>query len=397
MLFYLLHLLLGYYTVSATGNFPERFLNLCNKNELVLWNLRLTKEALTFRTGLRSMKKMRELAEKTGIQLENVEMHGLPAFFCVYRKRYALIWGVLLFFGLMWYLSSFIWAVEMVPIEGVDSQAIITKLEELGLSEGVKKSSLDLDDLYQEMLLDVPEISWIAVNIKGTRAEVEVRRRVPKPEIASEDPCNVVAREDGQIVYMEVYEGKTMVETRAAVQKGELLVSGVLDSKTQGMRLVPARAKIMAKTYRTLTADCPLLMEKERYTGETTERHYLKILGFRLNFYLNGRTEYQEYDTVITRQQFQIGDLYLPIFWVTESDRELERFQVQLTEEQAQKVCTDRVEELKKELEGIEITDEQPQFSLENGVVTLRDELECEEDIAETEKILVDSFGNIIQ
>ena len=128
MLFYLLHLLLGYYTVSATGNFPERFLNLCNKNELVLWNLRLTKEALTFRTGLRSMKKMRELAEKTGIQLENVEMHGLPAFFCVYRKRYALIWGVLLFFGLMWYLSSFIWAVEMVPIEGVDSQAIITKL-----------------------------------------------------------------------------------------------------------------------------------------------------------------------------------------------------------------------------------------------------------------------------
>lgn len=54
------------------------------------------------------------------------------------------------------------------------------------------------------MLLEIPELSWVAVNVSGCRANVEVRERrtAPKP-LDRKIPCNLVARRDGLVLRVQ--------------------------------------------------------------------------------------------------------------------------------------------------------------------------------------------------
>ena len=54
--------------------------------------------------------------------------------------------------------------------------------------------------ISNDMLLKIPELSWIAVNISGSHADILVRERIPKPLIVDENaPTMVYAVKSGII------------------------------------------------------------------------------------------------------------------------------------------------------------------------------------------------------
>ena len=57
--------------------------------------------------------------------------------------------------------------------------------------------SVDSFELRNYILLEIPELSYIAVNVNGCRAYVQVRERTPAPELVSRRaPGNTVAAKD---------------------------------------------------------------------------------------------------------------------------------------------------------------------------------------------------------
>ena len=61
------------------------------------------------------------------------------------------------------------------------------------------------------MMMELEDLGWIAVNLRGTTADVHVQERVLPPALLDRaSPCNVVAAQAGQILSMKVYVGQTM-------------------------------------------------------------------------------------------------------------------------------------------------------------------------------------------
>ena len=137
------------------------------------------------------------------------------------------------------------------------------------------------------MLAANSEIAWAAVNLRGTRAVVEIReveRAAPVPD--EDTPYNVIAAEDGIVRRMELYRGAGEVQEGDLVFKGDMLASGVVETKA-GLRLVHARGKVIAEVERNIRVEIPLEREVKRATGRVFREKSLKILGFTINFFRN--------------------------------------------------------------------------------------------------------------
>lgn len=74
---------------------------------------------------------------------------------------------------------------------------------------------LDRQQLAQETLREMEELSWVGINLHGTRLEVIVREAVASPErIDEEGYFDIVAEADGIVTHIEPEQGV------AAVQEG---------------------------------------------------------------------------------------------------------------------------------------------------------------------------------
>lgn len=143
--------------------------------------------------------------------------------------------------------------------ERVDSQVLLQALEELGVRRGVLKSGLDAREIQLEVQLKVDDLSWAALNIRGTTATLLVRERtVPPQKIDTKVPANVVAARDGQIVSMAVTDGRAAVRKGDAVREGEILVSGVFEDRWGLNHLLRANAKVIARVPESLAVEVPL-------------------------------------------------------------------------------------------------------------------------------------------
>ena len=118
------------------------------------------------------------------------------------------------------------------------------------------------------MLLDIPELSWIAVNVSGCRATVQVRERVEPPELVDEGSPPTWWPAGRGWSWRSGPGRREVVLPGTAVEEGQLLISGVEDLETVGARVMAGMGSVEARTWYSLTARMPLTGLEKRYTGE---------------------------------------------------------------------------------------------------------------------------------
>ena len=176
----------GQLRVRAESAFPERVLNLCGARDLSFWDLEWeSPTAFTCRLSRKDWHTLRRAAKNLDCTLTVVRREGAPYFLSRFRHRTALMTG-LVACGLGLFLGSFfIWDFAVEGNETVPTEQILRALEKNGVGLGSFGLGLDGEDIRNHVLLDIPELSWIAVNVSGCRANVQVRERRPVPELVS--------------------------------------------------------------------------------------------------------------------------------------------------------------------------------------------------------------------
>lgn len=320
----LMNLLRGTVEVTVTGPFPERLLNLCAQQGIIFWGLcwqdTHTVRVTTRRGGLHQLE---ELGQRVGCEVTIERGRGLPFLLGRFRRRYAFLVGLALSVLAVSLLSQVVLTVEVEGNQSVPTAQILSELRRLGLRPGVYGPGLDRTKLAQQGLLRLDGLSWMAVNLYGTRAEVLVREVVQPPALQPSTGCaDLIAGTDGIIAEMQVLEGEGKVAVGDTVVAGDLLIAGNVELKPPQYSDAPsqwlqvrAQGNVWARTWRTLTAEIPLSVPVKSYTGQEKDLWSLTILGRRVDFFRNGSISWDRYDKINTVRQCVLpGEIPLPVY-----------------------------------------------------------------------------------
>lgn len=324
----IINFLRGSVAFTVTGAFPERFLNLCAQNGVGFWDLAwLDEHTLRLRVSREHATALRRLAEKVQCDTRADRGLGVPFFLAKFKKRYALLLGLAISIAAVCVLSQFVLTIEVTGNEAVSTAEILSQLRRCGLKVGSYGPDIDGKAVSHQALLDLPQLSFMAVNLHGIRAEVIVREKLPAPAVVDRTtPSNVVASATGIIASIEPQEGRALFRPGQTVLKGEVIISGIMDIKEPawstidlGVRVVHAMGDVHARTWRTLTAVIPLETQVKRYTGEVKTRLALTFLDQRVNFYGNAFISMDRYDKIATTHSLTLpGGQVMPLSLVTE-------------------------------------------------------------------------------
>ncbi|MCM1363818.1 MAG: sporulation protein YqfD [Faecalibacterium sp.] len=311
--------LFGYVTFCASGGFGERFINLCATQGIYIRNIEVNENSIIADTKIKNYKKLRHIAKKSGMKIKAVHKYGMPFFINRHKNRIGLVIGAAFFVIFMSTMSLFIWNIETTGGEKISSDEILQTVYDLGLKRGALSSDIDESEVVRLAMMKLSgKLSWMAVNIKGCRAVVEVRDYEPKPEDETyTEPSNIVADFDGLILSMDIYNGKKANYEGNGVEKGDLLISGIIENRDTSSQFLEARGEILAlhnDTYQTKTAAKAEIKQYQKInTVKVLNFFFLKIpLGF-----FSGEDNYDEYTS---EKYLNYGSFELP-FGITAKTR----------------------------------------------------------------------------
>lgn len=315
----------GYKVICITGKFPERFLNVCANKGIFLSDVTyLSASSVRVTISTKAAKELEAICEKTSVSAELQEEGGLPVLRRKYKKRKWLIAGPLMFAISLCVLNLFVWEIEITGCEKVLPRQIEENLAELGVKAGVPRFTIDQQRIKNEMLIRMPELSWIWVNKSGSRLIVNVRESVPRPEIFDKnDYCNIIAAKDGIIDSVIVREGTFMFNVGDTVLKNDILVSGLMLSE-RGIepRYIQADAEIYARVWYEKTEKFPLYEKKITETGNTSKKRTIKLFGLEFTPFWYKSPEFSEYTTETKTSELSLFGKFLGVKVTTEKYKE---------------------------------------------------------------------------
>lgn len=348
----LVNLLRGSIRLTVTGDFPERFLNLCAQRGVSFWGTEWPdSHTLRLSVAWKDRSGLEELAERTGCTVQEGRKRGVPPFLRRFRKRYALLAGLMLAMLAVCLLGRVVMVVEVEGNENVPTAVILTELRRLGLRPGVYGSSLNVKEISNEALMRLDGLSWLAVNLHGIRAEVLVRERTPKPELLDESIIgDIVAEAPALVTRIQVWSGDGAVEVGDTVLPGEPLIYGSVrmdPPEYSGLEpeWMPIRAMglVEGRTWRTLTAEIPLTAAVKVLTGDEKTGWSVTILGQRVNFYQNSGITFTRYDKISRTWNLPLPGGALPVTLRRETWREWGAEAVALDQQAAQTMLEERL------------------------------------------------------
>lgn len=298
--------------------------------------LRGGEKGLTFHLVRSDCKKVEKFFSEHRIEYEILRESGLYFLAEKYRKRYGILIGAFLFAAIIILSEQFIWTVNISGNGSIPEKVVEERLRELGCGVGTYIKGIDFTALHNEYLLRFDDTAWIAVNMHGTVANVEmIERKSPEKAADESVPYNLVAREDGIIEYMEILRGQPVARENELVRRGELLASGIEETKF-GFRLVHARGKVLATVKRNIKIEVPLNEMQLAETGRVYTEKYLSIFGLSAKIFESPGNIPEEYDKIeVDRKISILGVAELPIRIFERQYRELCPVEVSYTPEEA--------------------------------------------------------------
>ncbi len=296
----------GYVTVSVSGTFCERFLNVCAAKNILLWDVtRISETSLHCRMTIKAFHALPEITHRTGVKVSLVSRHGLPFFFQTYRKRKLLLIGVLVFVLFTIISNLFVWEIEIRGNEAVKTSDILQMLENHGVKKGVLRHRVNQKFIKNRALIEMPSLAWLWIDKKGSKLIVEVRERIPVPEIF--DPhyyCNIVAAKDGIIESMTIKNGFPTVAVGDTVLKDTVLVTGKLTYEDKPeITYTQANASVVARVWYEKTEQFSRLSVTKTETGNSVSQWTLQLFGKEIPLFHNGSSPYETARTE-TMQRF---------------------------------------------------------------------------------------------
>ena len=383
----------GSLRIIIKDGFTERFLNLLARNGIRVWNIERKKnDELYCCISIKSFKKIRPFVKKCRVHVKIHERLGAPFFAVKYKSRYGLAAGIIIFAAFLFTMSSFVWEIEVIG-DVPEAQAVKEDLAEFGIKNGSLSFSLDQKYAEQGILMKYGTLKWVKIELRGSKVLVYLKPAVVPPEIIPiNEPCNIVAAKDGQIVKIEAFEGESVILKGDTVKKGELIVSGIIETTDLRQMLVHARARVTANTFTVLESKIPLIQDEYIPTGKKYKRNSLIFGNFSVQLYISGKIKYKSFEKEERSSNFSLGrNIILPIKIKTENFAQTRLDIRAFSEKEAKNLALNEIKfKETAALSGLNVKSREITYSSDGVYLYAKAVYIIEEDIAKQESIKIE-------
>lgn len=389
MLLLIYRFLFGYLYVRVKADNPEKILNLCAAKGIGIWRVTVKNNLIYFKIGIDSFKRLRLFKRKIPCKIHITKKFGLPFFIAKNKGRYGMPIGVVIFILIIYFMSGCVWNISIVGNKNIKSSEILLALNKIGIYEGARIKNINPEDKRNELLLEQKGLSWAALNIEGSKITVEVSE-TKVTDKKENTPSNFISSEDGIVRKIEVKKGVTKVKVGDTVQKGQLLVSGMMEYDDGRVNFVRSKGNIYAEVDYSFETIQPFEVTEFIKTGEVQKRKILDFYGFKIPLFLGGMET--PYITADEEPKISSGESYLPIRIISRKFYKTKETTYKLKMEQAEKRAIKSAEErVEKLLNNGEILTKNHTVSVDNEKLIVKTEIKCLKDIVFEEKLLLDT------
>lgn len=337
----------GVITVRLLSDTPERFFNICNANQIEMWDIRLCDGNYYFKMVPPEYYRLKKILKKTASRTVIAEKKGLPFFLFQYRKHHCFLVGMMLAFFMLYVISMFVWDISVEGNIMITDDLILDALEKNHVCHGMFLSRVSCDELEKYLRNTFDDLTWVSVEINGTRLIIHVKENDEDyVEVKTKESCDLTAAKDGTIYSIITRSGTPMVKAGDVVEKGDVLVSGVVpvydDYQTVlSEKEVHADADIFIQTVYDYEDVLKIKYQYRIFTGETKNLLYVKILDSLVHIGWN--PEYEHYETMLSDYQVHLNkNFYLPVHYGTVCYSEYREETAKYTENEAKVILENR-------------------------------------------------------
>ncbi len=384
----ILRLLMGYVEFCAEGGFPERFINLCKIKGISLWNVKNDGVKVYACTTQKEFELLSLPAENSGMKIKVVKERGLKSFSKRHRWRWGVGFGIVIAFLFWFFMSGFVWEIEILGTSSVNVEAFTESLEELGVKVGARKSKIDIIDVQNQLMNEYKELLWVSVNIFGGKVQVEMSEFKEQMEIVdTKTPVNLVASKKGEIILVKGYKGANAVKEGDNVTEGSLLISGVGVNADGSEYFVHAKGEVFAETKNNEEIICKK-KKALQVALEKDNRYFLYIFSLKIPLGLKTQGDFLTESTIF----LESGKTVLPIGIVREDNFKTNDKTVTYTTEEAKlQGLFEAVEKKREQYSQAELKSVEYQFSENEKRIKINVIITCIENIAVESPILTES------
>lgn len=370
MLSRLIRYIQGYLRIRVEGYFAERFLNACRHRGIYLWGLCSVPGAYEMNISIKEFKKLKPIIRKTGTKVVIIKKFGLPFYLHRYRKRKIFFAGAFLFLFLVFWMSRYIWNIDITGNRARTDETILAFLESESVKNGMPRSKVDCQRIVKDIRKEYDDVIWVSASVKGTRLIIRIKENEDSRDAATaqdgrsdpERPKDIIADRDCILESAIVRKGMLTAKIGGKVKKGNLLVSGQIPVNNDA-------GEVIAYQYHVSDADligrtvlkyedsyCNTYIEKKDVSIQK-EEYWVRFGKIRIG--LGGVKNPYDHFTLRSKEwQLKLFEnFFFPVSWGVRRLVPYEPEEKQYSRKEIQKILTERFHRYCKDLEkkGVEI------------------------------------------
>ncbi|MEG6520777.1 sporulation protein YqfD [Desulfotomaculum sp. 1211_IL3151] len=279
--------LMGHVSLIVRGEFLEKFVNMAASRGIFLWDItRVGENKVRVKVRISDIRPLRHIARATQSGFSIIERRGFPFVLNRLKRRKLLVIGGLGFLVTLYFLSSFVWFINVTGNEKLSDAEIKKIAAEVGLTPGTAKWDLDAKQIEKTIREKNPSVAWAGVYVRGTRVVIEIAERKLVTETPSTGPAHIVAGKAGLIREVLVLNGQALVKDGDTVLPGTILISGEIKEEIKPepsnqplaegeeplepryiSRYIQAKGFVRARVWYEGYGECPLNEIVEKMSG----------------------------------------------------------------------------------------------------------------------------------
>lgn len=303
----------GTMKIEVKALIPEKFINMLWHKGIKAENIqRKDISTVTMDILLSDYRAINEIAKRVDAKVTVMNTKGIVFLVIKIKRKATLALGAILFLGVLFYLSMYIWGIEITTNRYVSPYEIRQQLKSLGISPGIKKTNLNVYELEKKLEDGNGEIMWVRARIEGSTLKIKVEEKINPPSIKENVNSNdAVAKMDGEVVRIYTTAGTPAVKPGEIVKKGQVLIYGY-EGKEGSEYKVNAEGKVLANTFYEKVIELQVSGKKSERTGNKDEAVYLDFWGKKI--YLKKPTKsFKDYDKIENRDKILNKTTYYEI------------------------------------------------------------------------------------